>query len=35
MLLEQQKKKNVVVKGLKVDNNCKLAVKTLLKRICN
>jgi len=31
MLLEQQKKKNVVVKGLKVEKNCKLAVKTLIE----
>jgi len=31
MLLAQQKKKNVVVKGLKVDKNCKLAVKTLVE----
>jgi len=31
MLLEQQKKKNLVVKGLKVEKNCKLAVKTLIE----
>jgi len=31
MLLEQQKKKNVVVKGLNVDKNCKLALKTLIE----
>jgi len=31
MLLEQQRKKNVVLKGLNVEKSCKLAVKTLIE----